>query len=76
VHDVPAGLGLHLPFLQRLQGPHFFLHLASASLSRSRASGPPRAKPPRSRVMPRRVELPLRDVVTERVRALNELVSI
>jgi hypothetical protein len=70
---VPAGLGLHLPFLHRLQGPHFFfLHLASASAKPSRASGPPRASPLRSLVMPRRVVLPVREAVRERVKPSNE----
>lgn len=33
-HGVPSGnFFRHLPFLQRLQGPHFFLHLAVASRS-------------------------------------------
>src|SRR5215213_9289195 len=76
VHAVPAGFGLHLPFLHRLQGPHFFLHVASAWLSPKRARGPPRASPPRSRVNLRRVVLLGWVLLRERVKVVNASVSI
>jgi hypothetical protein len=72
---VPVGLGLHLPFLHRLHGPHFFLHLASAWLHPSRARGPLRVSPPRSRVNPRRVVLFGWAPMSARVKVLNAPLS-
>ena len=52
VHGVPAGLGLHLPFLRRLQGGHLFFFAVTSSpavVPRARPSAPLRLASTRRR---------------------------